>query len=373
MIGFQNMFNLKAFAFAVAVLAAGNPSLAQAVSDQLIFPPANGNPDAKRIVLVAGDEEYRSEESMPMLGKLLSQKHGFHCTIVFSYSADGSYIDPNNQAGLRGLESLGDADLMIIGTRFRRPVIEEAAHVTEFLNAGKPVIGIRTATHAFNGQGDFGGDISFSKFGRLVLGEQWVNHHGRHKREGARGVIEPGKEEHPILNSVADVFALSDVYGVIHLTDADNILLRAAVTETLDPDSKNVAGSKNDPMQPFAWLHNYTGPNGTSGRSFCTTGGASVDFLSEDLRRLIVNASYYLTGRTVPDEADVEFVDPFKPSFYGFIREKDYWKNANMQPSDYGLGKVPRMPDPAGTPAWKIEDAKPEGESVPKASTSGPL
>lgn len=361
MIGIRNMFNLKAFALAVALLAAGIPSWAQAVSDQLVFPPANGNPDAKRVVLVAGDEEYRSEESMPMLGKLLSQKHGFHCTVVFSYSADGSYIDPNNQAGLRGLESLGDADLMIIGTRFRRPATEEAAHVTEFLNAGKPVIGIRTATHAFNGQGDFGGDISFSKFGRLVLGEQWVNHHGRHKREGARGVIEPGKQAHPILNSVADVFALSDVYGVIHLTDADNILLRAAVTETLDPDSKNVAGSKNDPMQPFAWLHNYTGPNGTSGKSFCTTGGASVDFLSEDLRRLIVNASYYLTGRTVPDEADVEFVDPFKPSFYGFIREKDYWKNANMQPSDYGLGKVPEMPDPAGTPVWKIEDAKPEG------------
>ena len=53
----------------------------------------------KTIVLVAGDEEYRTEESMPMLAKILSQKHGFDCIVLFSWDSEGKYVDPNNQAG----------------------------------------------------------------------------------------------------------------------------------------------------------------------------------------------------------------------------------------------------------------------------------
>ncbi|MEQ9407484.1 MAG: ThuA domain-containing protein [Fuerstiella sp.] len=329
-----------------------------AAADTLVFPPKDGDTEAKHIVLIAGDEEYRSEESMPMLGKILSQRHGFKCTVLFSFGPDSAdYIDANNQAGLRGLEALDTADLMIIGTRFRKPDAAGAQHITRFLNAGKPVIGIRTSTHAFNGNGDFGG-ISYGEFGRKILGEQWVSHHGGHKRQGARGVIEPAHADHPILNGVSDVFAPSDVYGVIHLTDDDQILMRGAVTETLDPQSPPVDGDKNNPMMPLAWMHTYETPDGTgTGRSFCTTAGASVDFVSEDLRRMIVNAACFLTGRDVPAKADVAFVDPFYPSFYGFIRDKDYWKNADLQVEDFGLGEAPHMPDPPGSPEWNFRDS----------------
>ena len=278
-----------------------------------------------------------------MLAKILSRKHGFDCTVVFCWT-DG-YIDPNNQSGLRGLEALDSADLMIIGTRFRKPDEKGAGHITAFLNAGKPVIGFRTATHAFNGKGQFGdgeSGIKFGQFGRLVLGEQWVSHHGGHKRQGARGVVEDANKSHPVLNSVIDVFAPSDVYGVKHLTDADTVLLRGAVTATLDPKSEPIEGAKNDPMQALAWLHPYTAPNGeTKGKAFCTTAGASVDFVSEDLRRLIVNAAYDLTGLEVPEKADVDYVDPFYPSFYGFIREKGWFQELDLQPEDFGLGKTP--------------------------------
>ncbi|MCA9176241.1 MAG: hypothetical protein KDB14_17260 [Planctomycetales bacterium] len=344
-------------ALLVAALAMANSTLI--AEDGLVFLPKN--PDgAKHIVLVAGDEEYRTEETMPMLGKILSQRHGFKCTVVFSYGPDGAeYIDPNNQQGLRGLSALKSADLMLIGTRFRQPNEEEASHVTAFLNAGKPVIGIRTATHAFNGSGSFGGALAFGQFGRKILGEQWVSHHGGHKREGARGVIEKAHGDHSILRSVEDVFAPSDVYGVTHLTDADQILMRGAVTSSLDPASKPIEGPKNDPMQPLAWLHHYTAPDGaTQGTSFCTTAGASVDFVSEDLRRMVVNAAYHLTGRDVPEKADVSFVDPFYPSFYGFIREADYWKKHGLRPADFGLGKTPSMPDPPGTPEWNFRPRK---------------
>ncbi|WP_145420822.1 PVC-type heme-binding CxxCH protein [Planctomycetes bacterium K23_9] len=355
----KNIAILPLLAFGLVLVL--SPAFVRAESKTLVLEPPSGVA-SKHIVLVAGDEEYRSEETMPMLAKILSQKHSFKCTVVFAWSKDGSFVDPNNQAGLQGLAALDSADLMIIGTRFRKPVASEAAHITSFIDAGKPVIGIRTATHAFNGSSKFGDEIDLGKWGLRILGEQWVNHHGKHKSEGARSVVE---NSHPILNSVGEIFAPSDVYGVIHLTDADNILLRAAVTKTLDPKSPNLGGDRNDPMQPFAWLHQYTSPNGTKGQSFCTTGGASVDFVDEDLRRMIVNAAFHLTGLEVPQRADVDFVDPFYPSFFGFIRDKSWWKEADMQVGDYALGQSPARPDPVGSPEWNHRPMKPGFDNSP--------
>ncbi len=338
--------------FLISSLLALSFSLSFAKHHEILhFPGKDEAGKGKSVVLVAGDEEYRTEESMPMLAKILSQKHGFECKVLFPWDKTGKYVDPNNQEGVRGWHHLKDADLMIIGTRFRRPTADEAKHVTDFLNAGKPVIGIRTSTHAFTGNGDFGGGISYGKFGPLIMGEGWVSHHGKHKGEGARGIIDTEHAAHPILKGVTDVFGPSDVYGIRRLTEKDTILMRGAVTATLDPDSSFV-DAKNDPMQPLAWLHPYEAPNGKTGTTFCTTMGASVDLVSEDLRRLLVNAAYFLTGLKVPEHADVAYVDPFYPSFYGFIRDKEHWPSLDMQPSDYGLGKSPSAPEPKGSPEW---------------------
>ncbi|MDA1231004.1 MAG: ThuA domain-containing protein [Planctomycetota bacterium] len=341
--------------FCAAVLAAGGLMVdSVSAGDTLVFDPPQPGDSVKHVVLISGDEEYRSEETMPMLAKILSQKHGFKCTVLFAFGPDGAdYIDSNNQKGLRGLESLDSADLMIIATRFRRPDAEQAKHIAAFLDAGKPVIGLRTATHAFQGGEKFGDSLTYDQFGLKILGEQWVSHHGRHKAEGARSVVEPGVESNVILNGVSDIFAPSDVYGVSHLTDADTILLRGGITESLDPESKILAyDDRNKPMQPLAWLHTYTAPNGKEGHSFCTTAGASLDFVDEDLRRLIVNASIQLTGGQVPEKADVDYVDPFYPTFFCFINDKEYYKTMNMKPEDFGLGKAPHRPDPPGNPAW---------------------
>lgn len=312
----------------------------------------------KTIVLVSGDEEYRTEESMPMLAKILANKHGFTCKVLFSWDEGGTYIDPDNHKGVKGWHHLDSADLMVIGTRFRDPSLQDAKHITKFLNDGKPVLGIRTSTHAFKWLNDrtFGGKITFKDFGPKIMGEGWVSHHGDHKKEGARGVIEAANASHPVLRGVEDVFGPTDVYGVEALTAKDTILLRGEVTQNLDPKSKPVP-SKNMPMQPLAWLHPYQSPNGNSGTTFCTTMGGSVDLVNEDLRRLIVNAAYFLTGLEVPSNADVDYVDPFYASFYGFTKnKKDYWKNLDMQPQDYGLGKSPYAEDPNGSPSWPFRD-----------------
>ncbi|MCA9133391.1 MAG: ThuA domain-containing protein, partial [Planctomycetales bacterium] len=340
--------------FAIFALATLSTVAAVPAADRLVFEPPD-SAEAKHVVLLSGDEEYRSEESMPMLGKILSQRHGFRCTVLFAFSADGTdTIDPNNQQGLRGLDALDDADLLIIGTRFREPDAAAAKHIADYLNAGKPIIGIRTATHAFQGDGTFDG-LPYNDFGLKILGETWVRHHGQHKVQGARGLPVAGKTGHPLLNGVPQFFAPSDVYGVIHLSDADEILMRGAVTESLDPASPKVAGEKNNPMQPIVWLHRYERPNGQGqGRALCTTAGAAVDFVDEGLRRLIVNGAYYLTERPVPERADVRFVDPFYPSFYGFFRDTNHWQTLGLQPEDFDLGKSPQQPDPPNSPEWNF-------------------
>lgn len=320
-------------------------------AELLVFEGQDGPGKGKKIVLISGDEEYRSEEALPMLGKILSQRHGFTCTVLFSIDPEKGYIDPNNQKNLPGLESLNDADLMIVATRFRTPSEEAMKPFDAYLEAGKPVIGLRTATHGFRGKWEF--------FGLQILGEKWVRHHGKHKREGCRGVIEEANANHPVLNCVSDVYGPSDVYAIKNLTDDATVLMRGAVTKTLEPTSEAVDGQKNEPMMPLAWLREYTSPGGTKGRAFCTTMGASVDLVSVDARRLVVNAAYHLTGLDVPKAANVDFVDPFYPSFYGFMNKKNFWADRNLMPQDYGLGKSPVAVDPGGTPDWPFRKMGP--------------
>lgn len=344
-----------------SLLAAGSLPLAAADGPGLHLAGKSGPGKGKKIVLMAGDEEYRSEEALPMLAKILSQKHGYDCTVLFSVDPEKGYIDPNQQKNIPGTEALADADLLIVSLRFRDLPPEQTAPISAFLNAGKPVIGLRTSTHAFRG-GMSAGDWKYGNFGTEILGEKWVAHHGGHKREGARGVVEEANAEHPVMNHVADVFAPSDVYTVKNLKGDETILLRGAVTETLDPASKPVEGPKNDPLQALAWLKEYTAPDGTTkGQSFCTTAGASVDLVSEDLRRLIVNAAYHLTGLEVPEKADVDYVDPFYPSFFGFIKDKEFWPGRNLKPGDFDLGKSPPAVDPPGTPEWPFREMGPKG------------
>ncbi|WP_075088600.1 hypothetical protein [Verrucomicrobium spinosum] len=171
--------------------------------------------------------------------------------------------------------------------------------------------------------------------------------------------MESANASNEVLRGVGEIFAPTDVYGIANLDQkAATILLRGAVTESLDPASKAIDGPKNNPMMPLAWLREYAGPNGTAkGRAFCTTLGASSDFADEDLRRLVVNVSHALLGLKVPDKADVAYVDAFEPTFYG-TNNSAFYKTLNRKPGDYALGKSPATGKAASKPA----DAKPAAE-----------
>ena len=158
-------------------------------------------------------------------------------------------------------------------------------------------------------------------FGRVVLGEKWVAHHGNHGKEGTRGIVAPGQEKNPIFNGIAagEVFGTTDVYTANPPKDS-TILLLGEVTETLMSDSKAVSGKKNDPMMPVAWTKPYKGESGKEGRAFCTTMGASQDFAYEGTRRLIVNGSLWALGleEKIPAKSNVDLVGEFKPTPFKF-------------------------------------------------------
>src|SRR6476659_2844547 len=198
---------------ALTMLAA--PAFAADSPQWVTYEGKAGPGKGKHIGFLSGDEEYRSEEGLPQLAKILSQRHGFKCSVLFSVDTNG-VINPNNQTSLTHPEALDSADAIIMLLRFRHWDDATMKRFETAFNRGVPVIGLRTSTHAFSG---FSKGSPWEKwnwnnqggFGRQVLGETWVNHWGNHKKEATRGVIEPSAKNDPVLRGVEDVFGTTDV------------------------------------------------------------------------------------------------------------------------------------------------------------------
>lgn len=301
-----------------------------------------GPGEGRHIVLVSGDEEYRSEEALPMLGKILAVRHGFTCTVLFPIDPETGLIEPDHQTNIPGLEHLEGADLMVLFTRFRELPPEQMEHIVDYTRSGRPLIGLRTSTHAFQYERD--PDHRFSKYdwrsevpgweggyGRQILGETWVDHHGDHGEESTRGLVNGLYEERPILNGVDRVWGPTDVYGLREITGDEEVLLYGQSLAGMEPDS---SPNPEKSLMPVAWTKRYATETGDSTRVFATTMGASVDFQNEDLRRLLVNAAFWGVGLEdqIPEEADVRFVDPYEPTFFGFDEHQE-----GLRPSDFAL------------------------------------
>jgi hypothetical protein len=315
----------------------------RAAEPWVVYDGHDGPGKGKHIVLVSGDEEYRSEEVLPQLGKILACRHGFKCTVLFAVDPATGTINPKVLNNIPGLEALKTADLMIIFTRFRDLPDEQMRHIVDYVEAGKPIIGIRTATHAFNiPAGKTYSKYSFQSkewdggFGRQVLGETWINHHGAHGKESTRGVIAPGAEEHPVVRGCEDIWCPTDVYAVrLPLPGDCKPLVMGQVLAGMKPADKPVAGPKNEPQMPIAWVKTYQGASGQTGRVFATTMGSGKDLLSEGLRRLLVNAAYWCVGLEdqIPARANVALVGPYQPSPFSIFGKFQ----ANVKPSELAI------------------------------------
>lgn len=284
----------------------------------------------KHIVLIAGDDEYRSEESMPMLAKIFSQHYGFKTTVLFPIEPASGNIVPSYQNNIPGLEHLETADLMIMLTRFRELPDEQTKFIENFLKAGKPIIGLRTSTHAFAYQKNKlspyakwswnGNEAGWEKgFGMRIFGETWVNHHGNHGKEGSRALIDGMQQmnDHPVLRGIDDIWVPEDVYGIKDLPADAEVLIYGQSTAGMD-DKATLMWEKS--VMPIAWTKPYQIEGGKPGMAFASTMGSSLGFQSEDLRRMVVNASFWLLGmgERITPELNVAIVGEYQPTMFGF-------------------------------------------------------
>ena len=321
--------SLHILAAVIALILCG-PVCLRAADPWVVYDGFDGPGKGKHIVLVSGDEEYRSEEALPQLGKILAKHHGFKCTVLFPIDTDGT-INPN-VSNIPGLEALASADLMVVFLRFRDLPDEQMKHIVDYIESGRPIVGIRTATHAFNikDKNSIYAKYTWTSkdwdggFGRQILGETWVAHHGKHGSQSTRGIIAKGQESHPILRGIkdGDVWGPTDVYTVkLPLPgDSQPLVLGQVLSGMKFDDPPFNDDKKNDPMMPIAWTKTYQSKSGKTGRVFTSTIGAANDLSAEGTRRLLVNGCFWAVGLEdkIPDKSKVDLVGDYQPSNFKF-------------------------------------------------------
>src|SRR5215470_3715250 len=139
--------------FARILLLAGGwlglASTALAQNPHLVVYQGTSGPGAgKHIVFLSGDHEYRSEESLPALARIMARHYGFKCSVFFTTDPKTGYIEPGS-SNISGLEALKTADLLVIFLRFQDFPDAEMQHIADYLARGGPIVAFRTATHAF--------------------------------------------------------------------------------------------------------------------------------------------------------------------------------------------------------------------------------
>ncbi len=279
-------------------------------------------------MLIAGDQEYRSEESIPALAQILAERHGFKCTVLFPVNPQTGKIDPNTIDNLPGLAALRRADLVVLFARWLELPDDQMKEIVDYAESGRPIVALRTSTHPFNyrkhpesvyAKYSYNSKDPAGGFGRDVLGETWIAHYGAHQKQSTRGIVVAGMERHPILRGVRDIWGESDVYEIRSLSGDSQPIVMGQVLMGMEPAAQPDP-SKN--LMPLAWTKSYTGASGKKSRIFTTTMGHVMDFPNEGFRRMVVNACYWATGleKKIGPASNVEFAAPFKPSPIGVRR-----------------------------------------------------
>jgi hypothetical protein len=310
-----------------------------AADETLTFSGGNRPGKGKRVVLIAADQEYRSEESIPALARILAKEHGFDCTVLFSINRKTGEIDPSTTDNIPGLETLKKADLMVLFARWLELPDDQMKQIIDYTNSGRPIVTFRTSTHPFryvkHPESPFAKYSYDSKdpvggYGRLVVGETWVAHYGQHQVESTRAVIAPGMAAHPILRGVTDIWGASDVYAITTLSGDSKPLLLGQVLSAMQPASEPDPTKK---LVPIAWVKTYTGESGQTERVFATTMGHALDFQNEGFRRMAVNACYWAAGleQAISATSKVALVSKYNPNPIGEGKQKTGLRPRDLQ------------------------------------------
>ena len=294
------------------------------VPGSITYEPTAGKGVGKHVVFVCGEWEYRCEESLPMLAKILARRHGFKCTVLFSMNPTKGIVEPSVTTNIPGMSALKTADMMVVFAMDLELPDDQMKHFVEFVDSGKPVFGIRCTLLSFkynrNKTSPYAARFDCRRNGGYAVGlfgEGWKGHYGHHGRESTRGLRAGLNERSPLLRGVHDVWGPTDVYRITTLPPDANVLMYGQVLKGMKPtDGPNLAKA----LMPMVWTRQIKQKSGNTRRVVMSTIGAAGDMESEDLRRLYVNCIFWAVGLEgkIPPKADVTYVGgPWKGSRFG--------------------------------------------------------
>ncbi len=279
----RRRFLRQAAATAAIPLVAGHSALGNCSG-------AKGN-----LVFVVGTHHYHPEASMPLLAKEC-QRLGFRTTVIMP---PGDPEQNHNGVGLPGLEALEQADAAVFFLRFLTLGDEQFGHLERYLKSGKPVVGLRTSTHAFRYPEDHPRAAWNDTFGRNVIGTHWLMHMRSetqcHRLEQAA--------EHPVLTGIGEEPFPSP--GQLYITDlAPGCTPLVVGTGDMprervfsDRFGTRVVTKTETDIVAWTWENHY------GARVFASTLGHPRDFAVPQIMRIVVNGIHWAAGCPVPDAA----------------------------------------------------------------------
>ena len=302
----------------------------------LTFEGGEGPGKGKHIVLIAADQEYRSEQSLPMMARILAERHGFDCTVLFGVNENG-LVDPTmpvypkkgeedsfKSHNIPGLEKLENADALILATRLLTLPDDQLQYFADYFDSGKPIIALRTSNHGFRSKLPYEIDGETVNI-KDILGGAFMNHHGVWQQDSTRGDIVPEMKDHPILAGVRDIWGISDVYR----TYKEGTGLPEGCTALVygQPLIGREQGGADNPEKeplPVVWYKNWTTSEGDKSRVLHSTMGSGKDLENPGLRRLIINGVYWGLGmeEQITPDSSIEYVGEYEPLGSGFAYEK---------------------------------------------------
>jgi putative heme-binding domain-containing protein len=241
-------------------------------------PPFQFKPDLRpRAVCLIGEDEYKTEVTLPAFAAKELEPLGVRCTFVIA--------DPRSPNDFRGVEALNDANLLILSVRRRAPKAEQLAIIRQYALSGRPVVGIRTACHAFDVRGKApAGHAEWTTFDPDVLGGHYTGHHDNNLHP--KVTLAPGDTAHLITRGIETPFVShGSLYKVNPLAAGTQALLLGTIP--------------GHPPEPVAWV-NMRG----RARVFYTSLGHPDDFELASFRTMLRNAVLWALDRPLLDRAE---------------------------------------------------------------------
>jgi len=230
------------------------------------------------LVMVMAEGEYHTNESLP---EFASQQLGKH------FRVSSVFADDKDRNSIPGIDVINDADVVLFSVRRRVLPKKAMSVIRKYVKAGKPVVGIRTASHAFslNGKKLPTGLVDWPGFDAEVFGGSYHGHHANDLKSMIS--INAAQKRNPILTGIPDKpFPQAySLYEVLPLAKNTTVLMTGKL--------------KGHPVEPVAW----TFQRKEGGKSFYTSLGHPGDFKQPEFVRLLTNGIYWAAGL---DPADVK-------------------------------------------------------------------